>query len=110
MLTAPLVLNEFNDVEVSIAVKENGASCDLSSAVVNLVLKSRAGESDDNALLFSSDGEAPAVRVTDPVRGLAVALLPRGALSVSYSFYRVDIVRDGLTSTCLYGPIHWTPL
>jgi hypothetical protein len=111
MQTAPLNLNEFNDVSINIAVTNNGSPYNLTGVTLNLLLKTKAGTADANALIFSSSGGSPAITVTNAASGLATALIPATDLSAeTYFFYRLDVVASGLTNTCLYGPITWTTL
>lgn len=111
MQTAPLNLNEFNDVSISIAVTSNGSPLNLTGATLNLLLKTKAGTPDANALTFSSGGGSPAITITNAASGLATCLIPAADLSAeTYFFYRLDVVSSGLTNTALYGPITWTTL
>ncbi len=111
MQTAPLNLSEFNDVSINIAVTRNGSPYDLTTATLNLLLKTQAGTADANALIFSSSGGSPAIIITNAVGGLATALIAKTNLSAeTYNFYRLDVVDSGLTNTTLYGQIVWTTL
>jgi hypothetical protein len=111
MLTAPLNLNEFNDVTINIAVTENGSPYNLTGVTLNLLLKTVAGTPDANALIFSSSGGSPAIVVTNASGGLATAVIPNTDLDAeTYNFYRLDVVSGGLTNTTLYGNITWTTL
>lgn len=111
MQTAPLNLNEFNDVSISIAVTSSGSPLNLTGATLNLLLKTKAGTPDANALIFSSGGGSPAITITNAVGGLATCLIPAADLSAeTYFFYRLDVVSSGLTNTALYGPVTWTTL
>ncbi len=107
----PLTLSEFNDVTINIAVTNNGSPYNLTGVTLNLLLKTKAGTPDANALIFSSAGGSPAITVTNAVGGLANAVIPSIDLSAeTYNFYRLDVVASGLTNTTLYGPITWITL
>lgn len=107
----PLTLSEFNDVTINIAVTNNGSPYNLTGVTLNLLLKTKAGTPDANALTFSSAGGSPAITVTNAVGGLANAVIPNTDLEAeTYNFYRLDVVASGLTNTTLYGPITWITL
>lgn len=107
----PLTLSEFNDVTINIAVTNNGSAYNLTGVTLNLLLKTKAGTPDANALTFSSSGGSPAITVTNAVGGLANAVIPNTDLEAeTYNFYRLDVVASGLTNTTLYGPITWITL
>jgi hypothetical protein len=111
MQTAPLNLNEFNDVTISIAVTQNGSPYNLAGVTLNLLLKTQAGTPDANALIFSSSGGSPAITITNAAQGLATAIIPNTDLDAEvYNFYRLDVVASSLTNTTLFGPITWTTL
>lgn len=111
MQSAPLTLNEFNDVTIAIAVTQNGSPYDLTGVTLNLLLKTAAGTPDANALVFSSGGVSPAITITNATQGQATAVIPNTDLDAeTYTFYRLDVVNGGLTNTTVYGQILWTTL
>jgi hypothetical protein len=111
MQTAPLTLNEFNDVTISITVTQNGSPLNLTGDTLNLLLKTAPNTPDANALVFSSAGGSPAIVITNPAGGLATAIIPNTDLDAeTYNFYRLDVVSGGLTNTTLYGSIVWISL
>jgi hypothetical protein len=113
MQQASLTLSEFNDMTVNIAVTNNGVAFNLTGYNLNLLLKSAAGVPDSSALTFSSTGGSPAITITSPSGGLAVAQLPNADLDAeTYSFYRLDVVQTSTSyqQTTVYGPITWITL
>jgi hypothetical protein len=112
MQQASLTLSEFNDMTIDIAVTNNGVAFNLTGYNLNLLLKSQAGVPDDTALTFSSSGGSPAITVTSPTGGLAVAQLPNADLDAeTYTFYRLDVVNaSSQQQTTVYGSIIWITL
>ena len=113
MQQASLTLSEFNDMTINIAVTNNGVAFNLTGYNLNLLLKSAAGVPDSSALIFSSTGGSPAITVTSPSGGLAVAQLPNVDLdSEQYTFYRLDVVQASTSyqQTTVYGQINWVTL
>lgn len=111
MQTAPLTLNEFNDVTISITVTQNGSPLNLTGSTLNLLLKTAPNTPDSNALIFSSAGGSPAIVITNSAGGLATAIIPNTDLDAeTYTFYRLDVVSGGLTNTTLFGSIVWISL
>jgi hypothetical protein len=111
MQTAPLTLNEFNDVTISITVTQNGSPLNLTGDTLNLLLKTAPNTPDSSALIFSSAGGSPAIVITNAAGGLATAIIPNTDLDAeTYTFYRLDVVSGGLTNTTLYGSVVWISL
>jgi hypothetical protein len=112
MQQATLTLSEFNDMTINIAVTNNGVAFNLTGYNLNLLLKSAAGVPDSSALTFSSSGGSPAITITSPSGGLAVAQLPNVDLDAeTYSFYRLDVVNaSSQQQTTVYGSIIWITL
>lgn len=111
MQQATLALAEFNDETLDIALTSSSSALDLTSATVNMLLKTAAGTPDNEALTLSSAGGSPAITITNAPGGLITVAIPNMDLQAEiYSFYRIDVVFSGLQNTALYGPITWTSL
>jgi hypothetical protein len=111
MQNVPLTLAENNDETISVAITQNGSPLSLTSATINMYLKTAAGTPDGSALLLSSAGGSPAITITNPSGGLCSVLVPRTDLyPETYTFYRIDVVFSGLQNTCAYGQIVWITL
>ena len=111
MQQVALTLAENNDESVSVAITQNGTALNLTSATINMYLKTAQGTPDGSALLLSSAGGSPAITITNAAGGLCTVLIPRADLyPETYTFYRIDVVFGGLQNTCAYGAITWITL
>lgn len=106
-----LTLAENNDESVNVAITQNGSALNLTSATVNMYLKTAAGTADGSALLLSSAGGSPAITITNAGLGLCTVAIPRADLTAeTNTFYRIDVVFSGLQNTAIYGNITWITL
>lgn len=111
MQQVALTLAENNDETVSVAITQNGSPLNLTTATVNMYLKTAAGAPDGGALLLSSGGGSPAITITNASGGLCSVAIPRADLTTeTYTFYRIDVVFSGLQNTAIYGVINWVTL
>lgn len=111
MQVVSLTLAENNDESVNVAITQNGSALNLTSATINMYLKTAAGTADGSALLLSSAGGSPAITITNAAGGLCTVAIPRADLTAeTNNFYRIDVVFSGLQNTAIYGPIVWITL
>jgi hypothetical protein len=111
MQQVALTLAENNDESVNVTLTQNGSALNLTSATVNMYLKTAAGTPDGSATLLSSAGGSPAITITNASGGLCTVAIPRSDLgSEAFTFYRIDVVFSGLQNTAIYGSITWITL
>lgn len=116
MQEVDIVLGEFNDVTVALTFVQGSppSALDISTATINMYLKSAAGmaDTDPSTLKLSSAGGSPAITITNGPGGLATVAIPNADLQsvTQYNFYRADAVIAGKQNTAVYGKVSTTAL
>jgi hypothetical protein len=114
MIAANLTLGEFDDSSVNLAfTTSGGGALDLTSATVDVYLKTAAGVLDTDASTkhYSSTGGSPAITITNPTGGLATVQIPHvDIVNASLAFWKATVTIGGLRNTAMFGTVTTTLL
>lgn len=115
--SAPITLNENNDEDILVAVTTNqpvaGTKLDLTGVTVEAFLKTSAATADDDPTTWqgTTDGESPAIVVTDAVNGALTVSVPASAVTTAKHWWRVDVIdSDSKRKTAVFGAVTVTDL
>lgn len=98
---AKLRLIEGNDTVVHLDLTKNATEADLTTAEVELYLKTTEYEADADAVAFTRAGGE--IAVTDAVAGEAEATIDGTLVTSDLTWWRVDVIDAGARKTALYG-------
>lgn len=103
---AKLRLIEGNDVTVYLDLTKNAAEADLSTAGIELLLKTTEYQDDADAVVLTRTGGQ--IEVTDAVAGEAEATIDGSLVTHDLTWWRVDVIDAGARKTALYGDLEVT--
>jgi hypothetical protein len=111
MQEVDIILGEFNDETLAVAVLNNGVAQDLTGKTLQALFKTAAGVLDTDPSTVTLTSSSGGIVVTNAVGGLATITIPRADLaSAGVTFWRLDVVAAGLQNTAMYGKVSITLL
>jgi hypothetical protein len=109
MQEVDIVLVQNNDEVLNFALTSSGSALNLTSATVNMYLKTSAGisDTDPSTLTLTTTGGSPAIVVTNAAGGLLTVTIPKADLAPTavYGYYRMDVVLSSQQHTAIWGSV-----
>lgn len=105
----PLTLNENNDEVVRVTITTNqptaGTALDLTGKTLEAYLKPNAATADGAAGVWKGTSTGGDITITDAAGGKVAIAIPAASVTLSQTWWRLDVLSGALRKTACFGTL-----